>query len=60
MLGSTRAEIAPDVKNFLAQSKEFDLNNRPMKKAAHTFGTVTRSELQGKISAQELRHFLAK
>jgi hypothetical protein len=32
MLGSTRAEIAPDIKNFLAHTKESGLNNRPIKK----------------------------
>jgi hypothetical protein len=60
MLGSTKAEIAPDYKNFLAHSKESGLNSKPMKKAAHTFGTRTKSELVGNKSAQEERHFLAR
>jgi hypothetical protein len=59
MLGSMRAEITPDIKNFLAQSKESDLNNKPMKKASHTFGTETKSVLVGHKSAQEVRSFLA-
>jgi hypothetical protein len=42
-----RAEIAFDIKNFLAQSKESDLNNRPMKKAAHTFGHKQSLSWQG-------------
>jgi hypothetical protein len=60
MLGSTRAETAPDVKNFFAHSKESDLNNKPMKNAAHTFGTVTRSKLPERIPDQELKRFLAR
>jgi hypothetical protein len=45
MLGSTKAKIAPDNKNFLAHLKESVLNNNPMKKATHTFGTETKSKL---------------
>jgi hypothetical protein len=59
MLGATNAEISPDNRNFLAQSNEFGLIKRPMKKAAQTFGTETEPSLSGNKSAQEEERFLA-
>jgi hypothetical protein len=50
MLGSMKAERAPDSRNFLAHSKESDLISRPIKKAAHNFGTEMRSALGAKLS----------
>jgi hypothetical protein len=47
MLGSMKAERAPDSRNFLAHSKESGLISRPIKKAAHNFGTEMRSALGG-------------
>ena len=59
MLGSMKAERAPDSRNFLAHSKESGLIRRPIKKAAHNFGTEMRSALGGQSSAQEEKRFLA-
>jgi hypothetical protein len=60
ILGSTKAEIAPDSRNFLAHSKESGLDSKPIKKAAQIFGTGINSELVGNNSAQEERRFLAR
>jgi hypothetical protein len=60
MPGSMKAERAPDSKNFLAHSKECGLISRPIKKAAHNFGTKMRSALGGQSSAQEEKRFLAR
>jgi hypothetical protein len=60
MLGSMKAERALDSRNFLAHSKESGLISRPIKKAAHNFGTEMRSALGGgQSSAQEEKRFLA-
>jgi hypothetical protein len=47
MLGSMKAERAPDNRNFLAHSKESGFISRPIKKAVHNFGTEMRSALWG-------------
>lgn len=60
MFGSTSNVTASEVRNFLAQSKELGLRSRPIKKLAHTFGIVTKSELPGRTLAQEPKSFLAK
>jgi hypothetical protein len=48
ILGSMKAERALDNRNFLAHSKESGLRSRPIKKAAHDFGTGMKFELGGK------------
>jgi hypothetical protein len=48
ILGSMKAERAPDNRKFLAHSEESGLRSRPIKKAAHDFGTGMKSELGGK------------
>ena len=60
MLGSMKAESAPDNRIFLAHSKESGLRSRPIKKAAHIFGIGINSELVGNISAQDEKRFLAR
>jgi hypothetical protein len=57
MLGSMKAERAPNSKNFLAHSKESGLISRPIKKAAHNFGTEMRSALGGKVQRRRRSAF---
>jgi hypothetical protein len=54
MLGSMKAERAPDSKNFLAHSKESGFISRPIKKASHNFGTEMRSALGGQSSVRNM------
>jgi hypothetical protein len=55
MLGSMKAERAPDNRIILAHSKESGLISRPIKKAAQSFGTGMRSTLGGGGRAQPRR-----
>jgi hypothetical protein len=57
MLGSMKAERAPNNRIFLAHSKESGLISRPIKKAAHSFGTGMRFALGGKAQPRRRNVF---